>query len=599
MTGRSPGVTLLFLLALTVGCGQKSKTGVPTAADPATVAPEGDQVAVDNPNRTAPAADQDQGLDGQGLSDQGLDDQDLNDTGLNDTGLNDTGLDVGKKKDVAGSPAKSATEPAADSARPAAVASADPSGPQIKPAPRKLFEGWGTPRVVLLVTGQQHGYIEPCGCTQLANQKGGLARRHTLVKQLAAKGWPLVGLDAGNQVRRFGRQAEIKFHMTLEGLKTIGYEGIVLGSDDLRLSVDELIAASVPPEGQTTPFVCANAAVLDWSLMPDHKVIEKGGLKIGVTAIVGQQWQKEVARDDVVFKDPAAGLRVTIPKLDAAGCDVLVLLSHASVAESKKLASEFPQFDVVVAAGAAGDATDPLYRPEAVEGSKAMFVQTGIKGMFAGAIGVFDDRQQPLRYQRIPLDVTYEDSPEMLKLLKSYQNQLETVGLSGLSLRPVSHPSGNQFLGSEKCGECHTKAFDVWQNTPHAKATDSLVNPVERADIPRHFDPECLSCHVTGWHPQRFFPYSSGFLSLSKSVAMHGNGCENCHGPGSAHVAAEEGTTDVSEEMQTALRLSMRVTKAASEKKCIECHDIDNSPNFYDTGAFDRYFQDIEHIGKD
>lgn len=467
------------------------------------------------------------------------------------------------------------------------------------PPARKLFDGWPTPSVVLLVTGQQHGYIEPCGCTQLANQKGGLARRHTLVKQLTARGWPIVGLDAGNQVRRFGRQAEIKFRMTLDGLNTIGYQAIVLGADDLRLSVNELVAATVPPAGEATPFLCANAAVLDWSLMPDHRVIERGGQRIGVTAIIGQQWQEDVSRADVIFKDPTAGLRSVMPKLQAAGCDMLILLAHASVAEAKTLAREFPQFDVVVAAGAPGDGTDPLYQPEVIDGTKAMFVRSGIKGMFAGVIGVFDDEETPLRYQRVPLDATFEDSPEMLKLLKSYQNQLETVGLSGLGLRPVPHISGNKFRGSEKCGECHKKAFAFWEHTPHASATDSLVDPVERADIQRHFDPECLSCHVTGWNPQRFFPYTSGYLDLEKSLKLHGNGCENCHGPGSAHVDAEEGTTAADESTRKALRQTMRLPFAVAEKKCIECHDLDNSPNFYDKDAFEHYWQDVEHKGLD
>jgi len=471
------------------------------------------------------------------------------------------------------------------------------SGSAAPPA-KKLFDGWSTPRVVLLVTGQQHGYIEPCGCTQLANQKGGLARRHTLARQLAERGWSIVGLDAGNQVRRFGRQAEIKFHMTVDGLKTIGYQAIVLGADDLRLSVDELVAGIVPTAGQSTPFLCANAAVLDWTLMPDHKVIEQAGMRIGVTAIVGAQWREDVARDDVPFKDPAEGLRAVMPKLQAADCDLLVLLAHASVAESKKLAREFPQFDVVVAAGAPGDGTDPLYQPEVIEGTKAMFVQSGFKGMFAGVIGVFDDEETPLRYQRVPLDARFEDSPEMLKLLKSYQNQLETVGLSGLGLRPVSHITGNEFRGSAKCGECHTKAFAIWENTPHANATDSLVNPVERAEIQRHFDPECISCHVTGWNPQRFFPYTSGYLDLTKSVTMHGNGCENCHGPGSAHVDAEEGST-ADESTLKMLRKSMRLPYAAAERKCVECHDLDNSPDFYKDGAFERYWADVEHKGLD
>ena len=584
MTGRSMRYAagfrfaLMVVMALTAGCGRERRSGVPTVAEPAggsrsvavtaTEHPPHRLTTSDSANTTLPG--------GEATASELAATNALDPNALDPNALDPNAL---------------ATAPP--------IPNSDDEPDSRSPLARKQFDGWSTPSVVLLVTGQQHGYIEPCGCTTLANQKGGLARRHTLVKKMTARGWPIIGLDAGNQVRRFGRQAEIKFHMTLEGLKTIGYQAIVLGADDLRLSVDELVAATVPLAGEATPFLCANAAVLDWSLMPDHKLIEQGGKKIGVTAIVGERWQEDVSRDDVLFKDPAEGLRSVMPKLQAANCDMLVLLAHTSVAESKKLAREFPQFHVVVSAGAPGDSTDPLYQPEVIDGTKAMFVQSGTKGMFAGVIGVFDEEETPLRYQRVPLDDTFKDSPEMLKLLKSYQNQLETVGLSGLGLRSVPHPSGNKFTGSEKCGECHTEAFASWEQTPHASATDSLANPVERAEIQRHFDPECLSCHVTGWNPKRFFPYTSGYLDLEKSIELHGNGCENCHGPGSAHVDAEEGTTAVDESTLEALRKSMRLPIDAAEKKCVECHDIDNSPDFFEKDAFQRYWKDVEHKGLD
>src|SRR5438067_1018287 len=59
---------------------------------------------------------------------------------------------------------------------------AAPSQPvQVTP----LFRDWPKPTVALVITGQQLGYIEPCGCSGLENQKGGLARRHTFIKQLS------------------------------------------------------------------------------------------------------------------------------------------------------------------------------------------------------------------------------------------------------------------------------------------------------------------------------------------------------------------------------------------------------------------------------
>ncbi|HEX4149778.1 MAG TPA: hypothetical protein VHY20_12355, partial [Pirellulales bacterium] len=69
-----------------------------------------------------------------------------------------------------------------------------------------IFEGWKTPNLAILITGEQLGYLEPCGCAGLENQKGGLGRRATLIKQLRAQGWPVVAIDLGGLVRRFGQQ---------------------------------------------------------------------------------------------------------------------------------------------------------------------------------------------------------------------------------------------------------------------------------------------------------------------------------------------------------------------------------------------------------
>jgi hypothetical protein len=217
--------------------------------------------------------------------------------------------------------------------------------------------------------------------------------------------------------------------------------------------------------------------------------------------------------------------------------------------------------------------------------------------MFVGVLGFYDDPAQPWRYQRVPLDARFGDSPEMLAELASYQKQLETEGLEGLGLTPLPHPTEREYVGSEKCGECHTKAYEVWKSSLHANATESLVHPPERGEIARHFDPECLSCHVTGWDPQKIFPYASGYLSLDKTPHLTGSGCENCHGPGGAHVAAQESGAAEAELLR--LQAGMRLRLSEAEKKCLECHDLDNSPDFHAEGAFEKYWEDVKHKGLD
>jgi hypothetical protein len=104
---------------------------------------------------------------------------------------------------------------------------------------------------------------------------------------------------------------------------------------------------------------------------------------------------------------------------------------------------------------------------------------------------------------------------------------------------------------------------------------------------------------VTGWDPQGYFPYTTGYLELEKSAELHGNGCENCHGPGSQHVAAESGDLDLDEAAIQKLRETMRLPLAQAEKKCLECHDLDNDPHFQHEGAFEEYWDQIKHYGKD
>jgi hypothetical protein len=486
----------------------------------------------------------------------------------------------------------SAESPPSNPQPPAGSPSPKPGSDGLAGDPDKLFEGWEQPRLVLLISGQQHGYIEPCGCTGLTNQKGGLARRRRLQKEMLDKGWTVFPVDAGNQVRRFGRQAEIKFQMTVEAMKTMGYQAVAFGPDDLNLSTGELIAVTTGDGDQASPFVCANVALIDRSLTPEFRVIEAQGLKIGVTAVLGDSFLQTIQGDEVIREPAEEGLARVWPQLEAAKCDLYVLLAHATLDQSRALAKRFPRFDLVVSAGGAGE---PTRVPEAIPDSDAVMVQCGTKGMFAGVVGVFDDPKTPLRYQRVPLDARFEDAPEMLKLLAAYQQQLESDGLERLGVRPIPHPSGRRFVGSDTCADCHSDAYDIWKESPHAHATDSLVHPGERTEIARHFDPECLSCHVTGWNPQKFFPYESGYLSLQATPMRTGSGCENCHGPGDRHVAAESGDVEVERDELLKLRKEMQLPLATARQTCLQCHDLDNSPDFHAEGAFETYWDQVAH----
>ncbi len=455
----------------------------------------------------------------------------------------------------------------------------------------EVFTDWPKPRAVLVFTGELDGYIEPCGCTGKENQKGGLSRRQNFLRALSAAGWETVPVDLGGQVKRFGKQTEAKFQSIVDGLRGMRYAAVGFGPADLRLPAEELVAAVAPIGDEPTPYVSGNVGLLglDANITPRFRVIEAGGLKIGITTILGDEEAAKVRNDDIEVVPAAEALTPIAAELAKAGCDHQVLLCFAKPEETKALAARFPQFDIVATSG--GIDEPPRELPALPGGAK--LVELGHKGMFAVAVGFFDDPTTPLRSQRVPLDARWGEADDMIDLLATYQQKLETMGLEGLGLVPIRHPSGRRFAGSAACQECHEEAYEVWEGSGHATALTTL----EEARPRRDGDPECLSCHVVGWAPQRFEPFEGGFAGMDKTPHLAHQGCENCHGPAAAHTAVERGDVRATEAERDRLRAELAMTIETPEGRekvinnCLECHDLDNSPAF----DFDEYWPSVEH----
>ena len=235
---------------------------------------------------------------------------------------------------------------------------------------------------------------------------------------------------------------------------------------------------------------------------------------------------------------------------------------------------------------------EPPKEPETIEGTKTLLIAVGYKGMNAIVLGLFDG-DPPYIYQRVPLDSRFAASPDMKMLMQAYQEQLKAIGFAGLGLRPVPHPlaeTNGQFIGSKKCATCHEKSYDIWRER---QGTPGHTRRWKKLDPPRNFDPECISCHVVGWHPTKYFPYVSGYESKEKTPHLIDTGCEDCHGPGEKHAAAESGGDTA---LQEKLRKTIIMTKAESKKQqCYSCHDLDNSPDF----DFEKYWPFVEHYERE
>ncbi len=452
-----------------------------------------------------------------------------------------------------------------------------------------LFVDWPKPKLLLVFTGFMNGYVEPCGCAGMDQMKGGLSRRHTFFKELAKKNWPVLPLDAGNLNKGFGSQEELKFSFVInDAYRLMKYGAVGIGHHELLFPTDVLIVYSVDSPGNKQRYTSANIGILEFN--PDFtapfRVFEEGGMKIGVVSVLCPSLLQEINNADIVHADPIERLKTILPQLEKERCDKKVLLIHGITPEIEAVVKAVPgEFDYIVPSDTPAE---PPFRPRKLGDSTV--IDVGEKGKFAVALGLYDDGAMPFRYERIPLDARFANSETIIELMKLYQEELAKTGLAGLGIKPI--PDGRaaelgKFVGSKSCADCHEPAYTMWRKSRHAAAWRSLA---EISQPPRTHDPECIACHVVGWNAAELLPYESGYKNEADTPELLNVGCENCHGPGEAHAAAEQGSD---ETLQEKLRLAIHlpVDNNSARKQCITCHDGDNSPDF----DFNTYWPKIEH----
>lgn len=451
----------------------------------------------------------------------------------------------------------------------------------------KLFADWSVrpPTAVLLISGEQLGYPDPCGCTE--GQLGGLGRRYDLIEKLDAKGWPVVKIDLGNMIHYRGQewlqQERIKFNVIHKALGAMKYDGIALGPEDLKPGVLDTLSSLLNMQGPK--FLAANVRAADKEfaeVIVPTRFAKAGGLTIGITAVLdpaSYNALQDATADLLTVRPPDEVLGEVYADLRRHQAQVTVLMVQGPPEEAKRLSAKFPGFDIVVGTS---EVDDPDEKPQRVNGGQTLLINNiGKRGKYVGLVGFYPRASERMEFRRQPLnDKDFRQAGPMKILIdKDYQDMLkvervvETFSRSANGKAPEA-----RYVGAQACQSCHPRTYEKWASTKHARAYDPLTNPKRN----REFDAECISCHTTG------FGYTSGWVSAEQTPLLKGNQCENCHGPASQHVAAPD-NGDYRKQM------SLSAESAKSNAFCTKCHDPDNDPHF----NFDPYYAQINHKGFD
>lgn len=119
------------------------------------------------------------------------------------------------------------------------------------------------------------------------------------------------------------------------------------------------------------------------------------------------------------------------------------------------------------------------------------------------------------------LDASVPDEPRAAKLVAEYRAWLQAESASAA---PATF-EGPAYAGAAACGSCHAAQLANWNATVHAGAWKTLVRDPQGGAS----DPECVSCHVTG------FLKPGGPRRIEESTLFQGVQCESCHAPIAGH----------------------------------------------------------------
>jgi hypothetical protein len=467
-----------------------------------------------------------------------------------------------------------------------------------------------------------YGYLQPCGCSR--PQVGGLERRYELLQRLQRHGYALSAADLGDLHPKGdpSPQSRWKYEVAVKSLKSMGYAALALGPTEFAMPLN---AALDQAQNYQPPIIVA-ANLLDpelqfpdmfrgWALddprRPEDPAAVVGRLTAAAAAPLGVPttllgtllptgrprvgyfgWLGESVIDQAKKKD--TGLKfakaeevfsTAVTPFLAARPELRVLLFQGTAEEAERFLDKHPQvFQVVLCRNDADDGVAPIL-PQKHSGG-GWIIMVGHKGKAAGLVAF--RRGQPLRYRLEEmvegLELPDAQTNPAREIMKEYvwgvyrNNYLKDAIQTIHANQSLPGLSGASFVGSAKCQQCHPTSHQSWSASQHSHAWETLVKlgrPIAQVPqkdmsvklIGRQFDADCVSCHVTG------FGFKTGFENMDKTPYLFGNGCENCHGPGSLH-ANVPGNPAFTRPMR------LDIHDSETERKCRICHDLDNDPHF-------------------
>lgn len=398
--------------------------------------------------------------------------------------------------------------------------------------------------LVILYTGDTRGHLEPCGC--YSGQSGGIPRRNAVIARFRADGIDPLVVDAGGMADGESALDLLRTETYVRAMGETGYHAIALTDEDRRLTGD-----TIHPDD---PFLVADGAAA-----PDTRTTERvADRKVALFALDAQ------LEGPLTHSLEALGEAIDATAEDA---DLTCILVDGPPEAVVEWARGRDDVDALITSFPGAD--------RKVDG--LVVLHASPKGETLGmAILTLGDPHEVTDHFTTEIALT-EDVPDheaTRALLTEFYDRVATDPTFHVAAKrpfedqPEELAPGAAYAGPETCKTCHDAEYDQWTVTAHAVAYNTLQT------VQRHFYPDCVSCHVTG------FGYETGYR-VGGTEHLRGVGCETCHGPGQAHADNP---------------LPGNIRREVPDALCGQCHNEEHSPGFAESVHLVR--KEVDHSEK-
>ncbi|MBF0286702.1 MAG: hypothetical protein HQM14_02695 [SAR324 cluster bacterium] len=413
----------------------------------------------------------------------------------------------------------------------------------------KLKELNAAPQAPIWVTaaGDLRGEIKPCGCSA-DGDLGGLLRRATYLEQLRQSEPSAMYLDLGNNFPLPSEQGRLKVELLQKSLQELKPSSILVGPNELLYER--------PLLDYSLPYLLTNTSE-SWPVKTLHieKLAEK---KIGIWGYLSPEQVYQNENDEPwVYPVNDQVLQAWKQERKKHQVDYTILLFRGNEQELETFEHSH-LFDMIITGN---NNDDELHQILEMKTKTSIFSSVPTKGQ--GTLeGQINFSGKAVHFEVQWLRDTYQDHPDILPIFNAYEQQVKELFFTNLD-RMEQHQQDSPYAGATKCKECHLDAYNTWSQSRHAQAFSTLEK------VNKHFDLECLQCHVVGLNQK-------GFLSPELTSSLLNVQCENCHGASKAHVSDPP---------------KKRTPNKPAMQACVSCHKGSHSPAF----DFSKYWLKIIH----